>query len=277
MLSSVRRGISYPNPDRSDRPDIPAHIKNLIDALEVDMIYAINTKAARLASSPKSGTFWYETDTFLSYIFDGSNWNQVASIADRISIATFRSAPYSTAPYDGQRVIVSIPVTLTTPNAAYPTEWAFKYNSIIGAWIFNGGAPLIVDIAADDVNSGASNNVWYDPTTAAGPSITTPLNGVFRWGVSGLVTSGAGGAVAKLGLKFASASVSEDVDTAGAQIGTGLGASHVTGVVIDRQNITRTGTRSDVVKIQVLVTNNASTTHWAQRSLSVSPVQVATT
>jgi hypothetical protein len=36
MLISARRSISYPNPDGSDIPDVPTHIKNLVDVLDLD-------------------------------------------------------------------------------------------------------------------------------------------------------------------------------------------------------------------------------------------------
>lgn len=74
MLTSTRRGISYPNPDRSDRPDIPAHIINLINASELDVVYVQNTNAARLAATHMAGVLWRETDTTLFYWDTGSTW-----------------------------------------------------------------------------------------------------------------------------------------------------------------------------------------------------------
>jgi hypothetical protein len=80
MLTSTRRGISYPNPDRSDRPDIPAHILNLINGLEVDMVYAQGTDAARIARAHLAGTFFYATDTTISWYDDGATWRQIGPL-----------------------------------------------------------------------------------------------------------------------------------------------------------------------------------------------------
>lgn len=77
MLTSTRRSISYPNPDRSDRPDIPAHILNVVNGVEQDMIYAQGTNAARISRAHLVGTFFYETDTQLSWYDDGTSWHQV--------------------------------------------------------------------------------------------------------------------------------------------------------------------------------------------------------
>ncbi len=74
MLTSTRRSISYPNTDRSDRPDIPAHILNLVTALELDVIYAQGTSAARLSAVHMAGVIWRETDTGLFYWDTGSTW-----------------------------------------------------------------------------------------------------------------------------------------------------------------------------------------------------------
>lgn len=276
MLTSSRRSISYPNTDRSDRPDIPAHILNLVAALEIDMIYSQGTNATRTGRAHLEGVLFFETDTGSFWYDDGAAWWQIGG-RSRISIAQFRAAPYSTAPYDNQLVTIVIPVTLTTPNAAYAVEWSFRYDSVASIWRFVGGEPLIVGIPADDVNSGTSNSVWYDPTTAAGPTITTPLDGVFRYDFGALVTGGGGGSVCKLGLKFGASAISDNVDTAGVQVDTGMSGTNYNGVRVSRQNMVRAGTRTQAVKMQTLVTNNATTTHWAQREIAIYPIQVAST
>lgn len=74
MQTSARRGISSPSLDRSDRPDIPAHFKNLVDALEVDVSYGTGSFAARPANPGYAGFIYFTTDTHLAYWWDGSSW-----------------------------------------------------------------------------------------------------------------------------------------------------------------------------------------------------------
>lgn len=54
MLSSTRRGIVYPNTNRSDSADVPRDISALVAALEVDVIYGQGTLASRPVSTPGS-------------------------------------------------------------------------------------------------------------------------------------------------------------------------------------------------------------------------------
>lgn len=79
MLTTTRRSISYPNPDRSDRPDIPLHIENVANAADVDVVYNQGTDAARLAAAHQSGggRFWWATDTMLIWYDDGANWTLI--------------------------------------------------------------------------------------------------------------------------------------------------------------------------------------------------------
>jgi microcystin-dependent protein len=79
MLTSIRRLIPYANPDRSDRPDIPTHIKSVIDAVEIDMIYAQGTAATRASRTHLEGTFFFENDTGLCWYDDGSAWNLIGA------------------------------------------------------------------------------------------------------------------------------------------------------------------------------------------------------
>lgn len=79
MLNSSRRNIAYPNTStRADAPDIPAHIKNLIDAIDVDAVYGQGIFSARPVStggSPGlSGRFYYSTDTVELYFDYGTGW-----------------------------------------------------------------------------------------------------------------------------------------------------------------------------------------------------------
>lgn len=67
MLFTSRRNIAYPDPLRSDRPDVPAHLATLAAALDVDVIYGQGALGARPNSTPTSpgipGRFYVSTDT----------------------------------------------------------------------------------------------------------------------------------------------------------------------------------------------------------------------
>jgi hypothetical protein len=85
MLTSARRGISYPNPDRSDPADVPAHISNIISALELDVVYGRGVLTSRPVSTPGSpgmdGRFYYANDSGdstgdLHYDY-GTGWRKV--------------------------------------------------------------------------------------------------------------------------------------------------------------------------------------------------------
>jgi len=79
MLTTSRRQISYPNPDRSDRADIALHISYVALAADVDCLFNQGTDAARQAAThqPGGGRFWYATDTQLLWYDDGANWKSV--------------------------------------------------------------------------------------------------------------------------------------------------------------------------------------------------------
>jgi microcystin-dependent protein len=79
MQSSARRGIQHPSLDRSDKPDIPAHFKNLVDALEVDVSGTQGTFAARPANPGYSRYIYWATDNNLMYYWDGSSWHTVGT------------------------------------------------------------------------------------------------------------------------------------------------------------------------------------------------------
>lgn len=80
MQTSSRRGISHPSLDRSDRPDVPAHIKNLVDALELDPSINVSSAASRPANPGYPRYFHWATDTHILSFWDGTAWNQVGSV-----------------------------------------------------------------------------------------------------------------------------------------------------------------------------------------------------
>ena len=131
MLVSARRAISYPNPDRSDRPDIPAHVLNLVNALEVDMIYAQGTDAARVGRAHLVGTLFYCTDTTLSWYDDGATWHQVGTTAAGINL----SGTYLARPAIG---------TVAAGTTYFATDTLGQWMAIGGVWVLiDQGCPLI--------------------------------------------------------------------------------------------------------------------------------------
>lgn len=102
MLFSTRRNIPYPNPDRSDAPDIPAHIKNLVDALELDVFFTSGNLSARPISTPGNpgipGRIYVGLDqTPHTYDFDyGTGWDSLSG-AQAPSFGTLALRPAASA------------------------------------------------------------------------------------------------------------------------------------------------------------------------------------
>lgn len=81
MLTSSRRGLSYPNPaTRSDSADVPRDIQTVINALELDVVFGQGTHAARPApgagapAGTGGGRLYWETDTLTLWYDTGSAW-----------------------------------------------------------------------------------------------------------------------------------------------------------------------------------------------------------
>lgn len=75
MPSTPRRGIVYPNPDRTEAPDVAIHIGNVALAADASAIYAHGTKAGRPPAAIE-GKFYLANDTTphqLSYD-EGAQW-----------------------------------------------------------------------------------------------------------------------------------------------------------------------------------------------------------
>jgi hypothetical protein len=82
MLTSPRLGISYPNPDNTDHPTVPAFIGNLIPNLDAGTIYASGTDSARIARAHFAGTYFWTTDKNTLWYDDGTNWQQVSAASN---------------------------------------------------------------------------------------------------------------------------------------------------------------------------------------------------
>jgi microcystin-dependent protein len=79
MLTTTRRAISYPNTTRTDAPDIPLHIQNLANILDLDTPFYTGTDAAKPGTGTVvQGSFYWATDTAILYINTGT-WTALAS------------------------------------------------------------------------------------------------------------------------------------------------------------------------------------------------------
>lgn len=152
MLNSARRNISYPNPDRSDRPDIPAHIKNLVDALELDVVFVQDTQANRLAAAHQSGLIWRETDTGTFWWDTGAVW---VALGPDMAFAT-TVAGLGTA-NDNKLGFVEL---------ANGTVVPLKYDAGIGKWV----SPDQAHYGTCDLYGGTTGS-WFIASDVAGASL----------------------------------------------------------------------------------------------------------
>jgi hypothetical protein len=173
MLTTTRRAISYPNPDRSDRADISIHIGNVALAADVDVIFNQGTDAARLAAAHQTGggRFWWTTDTTLLWYDDGATWRSVAPAANLIGLLGARPAANAVAAgttfFASDQIVdyisdgttwfrKSVPAGTTVdwfkPDAAIPTGWV----------LYDGG------------NLPAATGIYADLYAHFGNSLTKP-------------------------------------------------------------------------------------------------------
>lgn len=77
MNATSRRSISYPDPARTDAPDIPLHIRDLADILDLDTPFYTGTDAGKPAAAGiVHGAWYWATDTSKLYFNTGS-WTQI--------------------------------------------------------------------------------------------------------------------------------------------------------------------------------------------------------
>lgn len=213
-LLSSRRSISYPNPDRSDRPDIPLYFLNVINALELDVVFVQGTDAARIAAAHIAGKIWYSTDTLNFWWDTGAVW---VAITPGTTFGTYASRPAANAVPAGSRYLATDTLGLfysdgtawtllaqgtprisaaafalapwTTPydnmkvaltvDATAGVYWTFQYNSGSASsykWEFVGGPGLYAEI----LTSEGLTTATYSALTTAGPAITLPRAGDYE-------------------------------------------------------------------------------------------------
>lgn len=131
MLVSTRRGIQYPNPNRSDVPDIPAHFVNLVNALDLDTPFYTGTFAAMpTAASRVQGSWYYATDTSTLYFDNGVSWVALAGL-NNVGLTGTPTAPTPVATDNSTAIATTAFVRTILPpgvmvpylGAAAPTGW----------------------------------------------------------------------------------------------------------------------------------------------------------
>jgi len=122
MQTSTRRTISYPNLTRTgDVPDIPAHIKNLVDFIDQDMPFSSGT----LASRPTAGfagriyRVTSGTNTGSIYFDNGTSWDELArvGIAVEVPVGGMVDWPWASGSMPAWAVL---PYGQLLTNASYP-------------------------------------------------------------------------------------------------------------------------------------------------------------
>lgn len=313
-LTSTRRGISYPNPDRSDRPDIPLWIGNLIPALEADVVFTHGTGAARVAAAHYSGggRIWWETDNKLLYYDDGAAWWPISPgtipgtyaarpLANAVSSGTryFATDTLGTWLTDGAawtlvsqgRPRISTATFVAAPFSTVPydnqevtvvvdatngVEWTFKYNSgSASAYKWESLASNTPLQASVTTDEASTANATWSDLTTVGPSIVLPLSGDMDFDEFALQYNGSGD-VSAIAAKFGASAV-VNTDRAGALSPGATGSSALGAVSIARSNMRRTGLASGTtVKMQYYQNNNANPTNYLQRTIGCRPVRVST-
>lgn len=219
MLSSTRRGISYPNPDRSDAPDIPLHIKNLVDALELDVFFTQDITANRPISTPgspgKIGRVFFDTTTSILYWDYGTGWQSIGALGtDSVSNAMLQDNSVDSSNIAADAVGSSEIATDAVTNVEIAA-------GAVGTSELADFSATAIKIASQAINvqSGSYSAILSDRFKLirmdGGGTLTIPTNAsqafgvgdsfdIIQWGAAQVTIAGAGGVtvVGNPGLKL---------------------------------------------------------------------------
>jgi len=144
MHSTTRRAISVPDLGRTDAPDIPQHITNLANVLDLDVPWYTGTEAAKPAAGTLvQGALYWATDSTILYINTGS-WTALARTASPALTGT-PTAP-TPASTDNSTAIATTafvrtmlpPGTITQyGGASAPTGWLLLDGSAVSRSTFS--------------------------------------------------------------------------------------------------------------------------------------------
>jgi microcystin-dependent protein len=142
MLQTPRRKISYPNPDRSDRPDVPAHLQILALALDQDVIFNSGLDSDRVASPHQvgGGRVWWTTDGLTMWYDDGTNWYSLGNAP--LNSPTFTGTPQAPTPPAGD---ISTKIATTAfVSAFFPPGVIVPYAGGVApaGWLFCNGSAV---------------------------------------------------------------------------------------------------------------------------------------
>ena len=123
MQASTRRGISYPVASRTDAPDIPLHITNLINAIDLDTPLYTGTEAAKPAANTRvQGSWYYATDSGLLYFNSGAAWVSMAFLASP-AFSGNPTAPNQANTDNSTRLATTAFVRSIVPPGLGPLPW----------------------------------------------------------------------------------------------------------------------------------------------------------
>jgi microcystin-dependent protein len=130
VQNSTRRGIPYPDPIRDDQPDIPLHIKDLVNYLDLDTPFYTGTEAAKPAAGTLvEGAWYWATDSSVLYLNTGT-WTGIAQKTSPALLGT-PTAPTPAATDNSTQIATTafvrtmLPPGVVVPygGAAAPTGW----------------------------------------------------------------------------------------------------------------------------------------------------------
>jgi hypothetical protein len=105
MQTTPRRSIVFPNPDRTDQPDVAIHIGNIATAADQSVVYAKGTLVARPGAG-MDGRFYIATDLTPHRIYydDGTTWIEIPPIPSFMNLSgALASRPAASAALVGYR------------------------------------------------------------------------------------------------------------------------------------------------------------------------------
>jgi microcystin-dependent protein len=173
MLTTTRRAISYPNPDRSDRADIALHIGGIALAADADALFNQGTDAARVAAAHQvgGGRFWWATDTSLLWYDDGTSWRSVAPTSS--SVGTLALRPAATSMVAGSTYFASDQIVDYITDG---TNWIRKSMpaGVTVHWYKPDAAVPAGWVLYDGNNLPASTGIYADLYAHLGSTLTKP-------------------------------------------------------------------------------------------------------
>lgn len=174
MLTSSRRGIVYPNPNRSDSADVPRDIGALITASEAEVVYGQGTLAARPAFGLQ-GRIYQATDQVPKQFYwdNGAGWDSIGAVPysnfNQIGLLTNR--PAASAVQSGTRYFATDQVVQYVSDAV---NWIREGDpaGVTCDW-FNNAVPAGW-VAYDASNLPASTGIYADLYAHLGSVLATP-------------------------------------------------------------------------------------------------------